>query len=328
MATPDFFLVGAPKAGTTALHAALARHPGLFLSPVKEPKYFLCNGSRPPRAEHRGPGDAHSRLEWVWRRDEYERLFDAAPPGIPRGESTPFYLYDPRAAERIRDAVPHARLVAVLRDPVDRAYSNWMHLRSDGLEPEADFLTALAAEPDRVRRGFAPFWHYQGLGRYGEQLERLLTLFPREQVHVLRYRELVDSPDETLAAVHAFLGVEPAATARASAENVKPFVPAGPRNDQLRRLVRAGAWAGSFAPPQAWRRASVPLLRRLHAGGTVRPPLDRDVRREAVRLFADDVATLERVLGRSFADWLDDTGRGSFVSRAGDGDRTADGTAG
>ena len=319
MAWPDFFLVGAPKAGTTALHAALARHPGLYLSPVKEPKYFLCDGSRPPRREHRGPGDAHSRLEWVWRRRDYERLFDAAPPGVPRGESTPFYLYDRRAQERIRDAVPHARLVAVVRDPVDRAYSNWMHLRSDGLEPEADFLTALAAEPGRLRRGYAPFWAYAGLGRYGEQLEHLLTLFPREQVHVLRYRELVDTPQESIDAVCAFLGVAPTTAARSSPENVKPFVPASPRNDRLRRAVRAGAWAGSFAPPGVWRRAEAVLLRRLHAGGRVRPRLDRDSRRQAVRLFADDVALLGRLLDRSFADWLGDDGRGSFVSRTADG---------
>src|SRR5664280_3081429 len=78
MSLPDFLLIGAPKAGTTALHAALAHHPDLYLSPVKEPKFFLCDGP-PPRGV--GPGDAHSYREWVWRRDDYERLFDAAPPG-------------------------------------------------------------------------------------------------------------------------------------------------------------------------------------------------------------------------------------------------------
>ena len=83
MTLPDFFVIGAPKAGTTALHAALARHPQLFLSTIKEPKFFLCDG--PPPHEG-GPGDAHSYREWIWRRDDYERLFDAAPPGTLRGE--------------------------------------------------------------------------------------------------------------------------------------------------------------------------------------------------------------------------------------------------
>lgn len=315
MSLPDFFIIGAPKAGTTALHAALTSHPGLFLSPVKEPKYFLCDG-RPPRwRDHRGPGDAHSRREWVWRRDRYEALFAAAPPGSLRGESTSFYLWSRPAQRRLHELTPQARLVAVVRDPVDRAYSNWMHLRSDGLEREADFLAALHREPDRAARGWAPFWRYRDLGLYGEQLEDLFALFPREQVHVLRYRELVDTPDTALSAVHRFLGVAQVPSSRAPAENVKPYVPASPRNDRLRLLMRAGAAAGQLFPPQVWRRASVPLLRALYAGGTQRPALTVEQRREAVALFADDIELLGRVLDRSFEDWLSDAGRGSFSER-------------
>ena len=83
MALTNFFVVGAPKAGTTALHKALARHPQLFMSPVKEPKFFLCDGPPPNQG---GPGDAHSYREWIWRPDDYERLFAAAPAGALRGE--------------------------------------------------------------------------------------------------------------------------------------------------------------------------------------------------------------------------------------------------
>ncbi len=82
---PHFVIAGAPKAGTTALHAALATHPGLYLCPVKEPKYYLTDGRPPPREQQRGPGDAHSAGEWVWRREEYLRLFAGAPEGAVRG---------------------------------------------------------------------------------------------------------------------------------------------------------------------------------------------------------------------------------------------------
>ena len=137
---PDFLLVGAPKAGTTALHGALAEHPELFLSPVKEPKYYLCGDSPPPA--YRGPGDAHSNREWIWQRQRYLDLFADAGDEQAAGESTPFYLYHRDARRRIAADLPRAKLVAVLRDPVDRAYSNWMHLWADGLEPCADVVEA------------------------------------------------------------------------------------------------------------------------------------------------------------------------------------------
>src|SRR5581483_6528785 len=147
MALPDFLVIGAPKAGTTALHVALARHPQVFMSPVKEPKFFLTEGK--PLPAGRGPGDAATNRKIVWRRSEYEALFDAAPAGARRGESTTLYLRNAQACRRIHEAIPDARLIAVLRDPVDRAHSNWTHLRSAGLEPEGDFLTACGLEDRR-----------------------------------------------------------------------------------------------------------------------------------------------------------------------------------
>src|SRR5262245_29442119 len=103
MALPDFFIAGAPKAGTTALHAALARHPALCMSPVKEPKFFLSDGPPPSQG---GPGDIKTYREHIWRRADYEKLFDAAAAGQLRGESTPFYLYNHAAQQRIRALIP------------------------------------------------------------------------------------------------------------------------------------------------------------------------------------------------------------------------------
>jgi hypothetical protein len=127
MALPDFFVAGAPKAGTTAVHAARARHPALFMSAVKEPKFFLTDGPPPTRG---GPGDVQTYREHIWRREDYEALFEAAPAGVLRGESTPFYLYNRDAQRRIRALVPHAKLIVILRDPVERAHSNWTHPRT------------------------------------------------------------------------------------------------------------------------------------------------------------------------------------------------------
>ena len=315
MRWPDFFLIGTPKGGTTALHAALMAHPNLRLSSVKEPKFFLCDGRPPPRAGQRGPGDAHSSREWVWRQDEYLRLFAEAPSGTMTGESTPFYLYDLAAQGRIADKVPHARLIAVIRDPVDRAYSNWTHLRSDGYEPVPDFLEALDLEQERVARGFAPFWHYRGLGRYGEQLQHLYTLFPRDQVLVLRYRQLAEAPEETLATVCDFLGVPHHPAAKSKPDNVHPFVDDTARTRILGATVRGGAALGAYAPPSVWRRVESPIRWALHRGGHPRPPLSVEQRRAALAPLLEDIVLLEEVTGQWYGDWRGDSGRGEFSER-------------
>lgn len=311
---PDALIVGAPKAGTSALHAALASHPQVYASPVKEPKYYLCGDAPPPA--YCGPGDAHSQREWIWRRHEYEALFAAAPADAVRLESTPFYLYVPDARRRLAEDLPDARFLVVIRDPVDRAYSNWMHLWVDGLEPESDFATAWRAEDRRVDAGWAPFWHYRRLGAYGEQLADLISRVGRERVLAMRYREVVSAPIETLNRVADFLGIERDQVSLIPADNSRPFVPNGWRTTVLSRLVRAGAAAGSLAPPQVWRQASRPLTTALqHGGRDQRPRLDPAVRAELVADCLADITLLEDVLEQSFDDWRSATGQGSFRER-------------
>jgi hypothetical protein len=298
---PDFLVAGVPKAGTTALHTALSRHPGLFMSPIKEPKFFLTGG--PPPASG-GPGDALTYREHVWQRDRYEALFDPAPPGTLRGESTPLYLYDRAALRRVRDLIPAAKLIVVLRDPVERAHSNWTHLWSAGLEPVGDFVQACAEEERRIAAGWAPFWHYTGLGRYGTQLDYAFSLFPREQMLVIRYRLLVDEPAVTLDRICAFLGVETGMVTDIPRENVTSH----PEQTLAHRAVSVGIRAsdglGRALPGSAAAAATRKLERFLQRGRRERQPLSWQQRQALLPGFEDDIKLLERVLGEDFGDWL------------------------
>lgn len=300
MALPDFFVIGVPKAGTTALHVALARHPQLFMSEIKEPKYFLCDGPPPQRG---GPGDAKSFRERVWRRADYEALFASAPAGTLRGESTPFYLHTPDAQRRLHDAVPHARLIALLRDPVDRAHSNWTHLWSAGLEPEQDFVKACRLEDQRTAAGWAPFWRYLDLGRYGEQLQRLYTRFSREQVLVLRYHQLHDEPERTLERICAFLGVETGVITEIPAENVTTHATPSHRNRMLAALLRAGAAIERYLPRTAWRSTEAFLSQRIQTEQRRREPLTAVQRAELLPSFEQDIMLLEELTGLGFDEW-------------------------
>ncbi len=301
MALPHFLLVGAPKAGTTALHVALARHPEVGMSSVKEPKFFLADGPPPSGG---GPGDAKTYSEYVWRREDYEKLWDQAKPGQLLGESTTLYLGDPRAHLRIHSLVPDAKLVAVLRDPVDRAHSNWSHLRSAGLEPEGDFPRACMLGEGRVAEGWGPFWNYLELGRYGAQLTHLYSLFPRDQVLLLMYRDIREHPVETLDRVCSFLGIQTGLLTELPSENVTAHVSDGLVNKTLLRFVQSAEQGGRVTSParHALKSVAVKVLQREQR---TRPALSFEERRLLLPHFTSDVAELEQLTGRSFAHWQD-----------------------
>jgi len=302
VALPDFFIIGAPKAGTTALHAALAAHPSLFMSSVKEPKFFLTDG--PPPSRGGGPGDVQTYREHIWGRPEYEALFAAAPPGALRGESTPFYLYNQAAQERIRALIPHAKLIVILRDPVERAHSNWTHLWSAGLDPIGDFVRACAEEDARVAAGWADFWHYTRLGKYGEQLENLFLRFGQEQVFILRYRALIDAPAQTLDGICQFLGVHPGIIGHVPKQNVTAHPAPSLSHLTLSKLLRGAAAAGRHLPGSAGTTLTKPLERFLQQNAGTRQPLSWDQRQALLPCFEDDIRLLERITEAYFGDWL------------------------
>jgi hypothetical protein len=321
MALPDFLVIGAPKAGSTALHAALAQHPGLYMSTVKEPKFFLTDGPPPARG---GPGDVQTYREHVWRRADYEALFDPAPPGALRGEATPLYLHDPDAMGRIQALIPQAKLIAVLRDPVERAHSNWTHLWSAGLEPIDDFVAACAEEPNRIAAGWASFWHYTGMGKYGEQLEHLSTLFPPEQVLIVRYLSMVEQPAETLDRICAFLGVQTGLISTLPRENVTAHPEVTLRHRALSRTLRIAAAAGERVPGEHLTKLKDSLEHMLQRSAPPRQPLTWDEREQILPTFEADIKLLERVTGDDFSFWLRPRERsGGMVGSRPDGQRQA-----
>ena len=284
MALPNLFVIGAPKCGTTALHRYLDLHPRISMSAIKEPKFFLVEGSRP---RHRGPGDERASRRYVVERAEYEALFNyPAGPGSYAGESTPYYLYDHAALARMQALVPDARLIAVLREPTVRAYSNWADLREQGRE-KLDFASALAAEEERRALDWEPFWLYRALGLYGEQLARVYTLYPRQQVAVVHAEALAAEPGAVLAELWAFLGVEPLD---------ERALPARRNETMYSPVTRVGrAVDGAFVHGQHLRGVVPRPLRRLG-----RAVVTRTLRRQATS--GKHAARLRHAYGHLFAE--------------------------
>ncbi|TCJ15544.1 sulfotransferase, partial [Rubrobacter taiwanensis] len=182
MTLPDFLVIGAGKAGTTSLYYYLRQHPQVYMSPTKETNFFALEGQR---VAFRGPGVEERINAWtITELSEYERQFAGVRGERAVGEVCPLYLYSERAAERIKRHVPEVRLIAVLRDPAERAYSSFLMLRRSGREPLEDFAAALEAEDRRVAGGWEYAWHYRRAGYYHEQLSRYYALFDPAQIRV------------------------------------------------------------------------------------------------------------------------------------------------
>lgn len=197
---PQFVIVGAQRCGTTSLYRDLSGHPQVREPLGKELQYFTLFHRR--------------SLDW------YRGHFPVLEPGQQTFEASPYYLFHPHAAARMGAALPTTRFVVLVRDPVERAFSHYLHTLRTGDEP-LGFEEAVAAEPQRMRRAeergldsaaghdLLRQYSYLGRGMYGEQLNRMLSVIPLERVHVMRSEELHVDPDRHFAGLLEFLGLEP-----------------------------------------------------------------------------------------------------------------------
>lgn len=306
---PNFFLAGAPKAGTTSLYRYLGQHPQLFLSPVKEPAFFAAAELRgwkstPMRdavrrneaamraflddRSHRPPMDALA-LEW----ETYLRLFRDAGDAVAIGEGSTVYSWAPGAAAAIHARIPAARLIFVLRDPAERFHSHFLaSLWSDpGVALRERLAMALAGEE--------PWAQSLAAGCYATNLTRFLDRFDRRQLHIVLYEELQSDPSAALRDIFMFLGVDPDIRVDVSIRDNVPVLPRFRALHAARRRLLGHRSLTAFLP------ATV----REAARGAYREPSRRarlapDDRRALVHYYRDEIARTARLLSRDLSAWM------------------------
>jgi Sulfotransferase domain len=238
---PDFLLIGAQRSGTTSLYRYLAEHPSMAPSLVSKGVHYFSTGYSKGGSWYRGhfPTIAYRNLHKAVRR---------AP--LVTGEGSPYYLFHPLAPERVALELPDVKLIALLRDPVSRAYSQFQHEREGGFEPLTTFEEAIDAEPGRLDGEEAriisdPTYHsfahqhftYVSRGRYVEQLRRWWGHVPRERLLVLRAEDLFGDLEGTYARVLEFLGLPPRGVERQTAYNATRSEPmATATKERLREI--------------------------------------------------------------------------------------------
>lgn len=308
--SPNFLIIGAAKSGTTAIWHYLKQHPEVYMAPTKHTRFFAFESEEPdfrgPPPPMRGPAAKNSTVPYaITDVDAYHALFDAVASETAIGEASHSYLYQPLAARRIHDYAPDMKLIAILRNPAERAFSHYRQMVRDGREPITEFTRALAEEEERVRDLWWPDFHYVRIGLYHEQLARYFDLFGRDQVKVYLYEDLNSSPYAVLEDIFRFLGVDdgfvPETTARYNASGV-------PRSKvlhySLQNLRRFRPFVERLLPDKQHRR----LLRvgsNLHNRNLANARLAPEVRKRVIdEYFRRDVLELQSLIRRDLSAWL------------------------
>ncbi len=309
-AKPNFFIVGAPKCGTTSLHEYLQRHPDVFMPFYKEPHYFGSDLEGSRFRQFRG------------RPQRYLKLFDDARGEKRIGESSPWYLFSRRAAEEIRAFDPQAKIIIMLRNPVDMMYSMWSQFRYSGNEQIETFEEALAAEPERhqgkrIRRAAHCIsgLYYRDMARFSEQVQRYFDVFGRDNVKVIIFDDFKSNTAAIFREVLEFLDIDSDFQTTFDVVNPnkevrlewlqKQIVSSGFSLMLLKDRLTYFATTHSLLP-FSYRTRTVKGVIAAYTKYERRSPLTADLRQQLAREFQSDIDKLSDLLGRDLSGWYQD----------------------
>ncbi len=301
MNKPNFLIVGAAKAGTTALYHYLQQHPDVFMTAKKETNYFALVGTKHDYFEYgqipAGEGGVIDTTE------KYAALFAGANGYAAIGEASPWYLFDADVPARIRDFSPDMKIIVILRNPADRAYSEFVHYIRDGTEPYPleDFLKAFDEGDWRSANGWHPHWNYAQKGFYARHLSRYFELFPREQIKIYLYEDLAKNQQATVRDIFEFVGVNPDFQPDFS---LRYNVTGLPKNRKLQDFLKRPNFFKKMLKPLFSDALRHKIREKIEQKNLVRmPPMTQTQRQHLIDYYADDISALEKILDRDLSAW-------------------------
>lgn len=297
-------IIGAGKSGTTALYEYLNEHPDVYMSPVKETNFFALEGTEMVNPED----DPEQMFHYPWsvtNWDDYKKLFDGVKEETAIGEVSPMYLYSEDAALKIKDRLPNTKLIVILRNPVDRLYSRFMHLARENRQPTNRFEDALEhnniwwKRNDLVQEGF-----------YNHHLIKYYKLFPKEQIMTILYDEFKADPLRVVQNIYDFIGVdgwyEP--DLRAS-YNVSGLI----KNRVVDKLIGQRSivkdLVGKISPAFKYAITSNQQLKKwinhLRNKNLMKVPLSSGIRKAMIdSVYGEDIRALQELINRDLSKWL------------------------
>jgi hypothetical protein len=310
---PNFFLVGAVKSGSTSLYYLLDEHPSIYMSPIKEPHFFSggdmhFNEFRPLiqkrvnsfnlQAYLSSPMKQKIHRAYISSWEDYSLLFRNVKNETAIGEASTSYLWSPMAAQRIYERIPDARIILVLRNPVERAFSHYLMDVKNGLV-SGTFKDALSADEAVESPSWGKSAMYLQTGMYARQVKRYLDLFPQNHIRVILQDELKNSPADTVREIYRFLDVDPDFKPDLSIRHNISYVPSSPwagkisNNIFLRKYLIDSLGKGIKEP-----------LKKIFFKTTGMPGISDEEKSALIRTFEKDILDLQQLIKKDLSSWL------------------------
>lgn len=294
---PNFVVIGAPKSGTTSLYYYLKQHPDVFLPTQKELHYFSYEQLK---ANAKGPGDELTLSTLCSSERQYLEHYSAVANQKAIGDISPSYLYY-ATQDKIKATLGDVKIIVMLRNPIDKAYSQYMHMIRDQCEA-LTFYEALQQEQARRAQGWSDIWRYAESSLYADKLAAFRSCFGSHNVHVILFDDFVSQPQKAIKETLIFLGIDADIaintkeiynrTGEVKSKVIARFLS---RSNLFKELIKK-------CTPDAWR---IKLrLKIMDANTASKPEIDLTVRNYLMDYFKNDVAQLEDILGRKLH-WLD-----------------------
>ena len=297
---PNFLIVGAGKSGTTSIYHYISQHPEVFMSDPKEPRFLSFGEER----TFNGPGDHISKKSTIYKFEEYCALFKNAERYKARGEASVDYLFFHRhVIPNIKRYIGDPKIIIILRNPVDRAYSAYTYLCRDGWE-KLSFEEALQHEEERKILGYKWMWRYKEVGLYSEQVKAFIDNFSK--VRIFLYEDLLNNTQNLIKNIFSFLEVDtefhPVTLTHHNASGI-------PRNKLINSLFvkpkglhKVARTLGGFVlGRKGWVNLREKLRGRILEKVT---PLPEDIAEELREYYRNDIIKLENIIGRDLSHWL------------------------
>ncbi|MBU0730974.1 MAG: sulfotransferase [Proteobacteria bacterium] len=299
MPLPNFFIIGAPRSGTTYMHNCLKQHPQIFFPIIKEPSFFSYDKNNPKIVELYSKLDAAYGHKLIRSMDEYANLFIDVKDKSSIGESSTNYLYFPNTAQNIYKHVPTAKIIVSLRNPVDALYSicTWAYMYKFIYTPffNLSIKEQLNTINEFDRFYFNPYFYYKYLSEY-------LSVFDRSRIKIVIFEEWIKEPEKCIPEIFNFLELDTKSKVEYNVEEFKSDII---RSLFIKKIIRRFFLEISNIINPFSAKFAYSLKNRIKATfHTKPPPISPESRNELLKLYHDDIMKLQDLLDRDLSLWL------------------------